>query len=310
MPVFILDEPMPILLPPLRAALAGQRCEVAGWPVVESSAYLHDEAVLLNADELAEAAQALLEDGIFDRADWLRAFYGADELMLRAAVKYGWALAHLAASAPVTPVEWSVAEGSIATTAAEHAFLCAEIHRRTLPVGWLALCIPGQFEPGVEYAGDVEKFATWRAALPAAPAPPLIFANAAGKLGLLPVLQADALKLTRLAWLEALRVIARCDAALFRELLTAAQEQFVFDKGRAALSTSEEDIRGLPLVGDRQLEATFLDDPRGRQLLHVTADSLVRAFSERVTAVLAREMTQVEAVISSAVARHLAVVAP
>jgi hypothetical protein len=297
MPTFILDEPLPLLLAPLRAALAGQKCEVADWPVIDSSAYLHDEAALLDAEELADAERALREDGILE--------VPLDESTLRAAVKYGWALAHLTACAPDTAVEWTVADGSVATTAAEHAFLCAEIQRRALPVRWLAPCLPGQLEPGIDYTGDVEKFAAWRAALPASE-PPLIFAHAADKLTLLPFLQADALKLTNLAWLEALRVIARCDAALFRVLLEAAQRHFVFDKGRAVFSTSEEDIRGLPLVEDGQLEAIFLDDPRGRQLLHVTAASLVEDFYERIEEIIVRESARVAEAIAACAARHLA----
>jgi hypothetical protein len=307
MPTFILDEPLPVLLAPLRAALAGQKCEVADWPVIDSSAYLHDEAALLDTEELADAERALREDGIFDRPDWLAAYYVGDEAVLRAAVKYGWALAHLTTRATAPAVEWTVADGSVATTVVEHAFLCSEIQRRALPVRWLAPCIPGQLEPGIDYAGDVEKFAAWRAALPAASTPPLIFANAAGKFALLPFLQGDALKLTNLAWLEALRVIARCDAALFRELLDAAQRHFVFDKGRAVLSTSEEDIRGLPLVEDGQLEAIFLDDLRGRQLFHVTAASLVQDFYEQIEEIIVRESALVAEGIAARVARHLAV---
>ena len=42
------------------------------------------------------------------------------------------------------------------------------------------------------------------------------------------------------------------------------------------MATGEDDIRSLPGVEDARLEATFLDDFRGRQLLHVTARSLAQ----------------------------------
>ena len=105
--------------------------------------------------------------------------------------------------------------------------------------------------------------------------------------------------------MEALRVVARRDASLFRELLSTAQEHFVFDKGRAVHSTSEEDIRGLPLVADTELETTFLDDPRGRQLLHVTAASVAEDHRAPLTDLLASEAKLLEALVNAQVGSQL-----
>src|SRR4029077_9014092 len=101
----------------------------------------------------------------------------------------------------------------------------------------------------------------------------LSFSNAEEKFAVLPAIARECgellhVRASGLAWMAAMRVVARVEPALFREVLHSAQEHFVFDKVGAAISTNEEDVRFLPEVSDAELERTFLEDARGRQLLH------------------------------------------
>jgi hypothetical protein len=102
-------------------------------------------------------------------------------------------------------------------------------------------------------------------------------------------------------------VIARAEPALFRDLLAAAQERFVFDKGPIALSTTEDDIRSLPSVGDSELASTFLDDFRGRQLLQVTAPFLLQEEPRRreILTVVFAHRDEWEQNVGAAVQRHV-----
>ena len=108
-------------------------------------------------------APHLIEDQIFSREEWLHDYVAAgwqEDEVLRAAVKYGWALAHLQSVVgdSLHAIVWSVADGSETTTPAELRFLFAELERRKLTVRWIALCTPARFEPALDYAGDCAAF--------------------------------------------------------------------------------------------------------------------------------------------------------
>ena len=83
---FILDEPMAELSNLVRRVVQSRGVGVfvrgESVKVIDSSAYLHDEAALLDAEELTDAREALIEDRIFTRAEAMN-----DEVQLRAAVK-------------------------------------------------------------------------------------------------------------------------------------------------------------------------------------------------------------------------------
>jgi hypothetical protein len=321
----VLDEPIRELLVPLQHALKGKDLGVAvageSLTLVDSSAYLHDEATILDASELGEAERALIEDGIFRRADWMDSYLaqGWDrDVLLRTAVKYGWALAHLEVvcgsdgAQQHSRIAWSVADGFETTTSAEFRFLGAEIIRRSPQVGWISPCTPARFESGVDYAGDPNTFGRWLSSLEATDCIGLMFPDSAEKFGVLRLITARkhnvALGLRKLGWTGGLRVVARHEPPLFREMLVVAQERFAFDKGSHALNTTESDIQSLPQVPDTELETTFLDDFRGRQLLHVTADSVLadEARAERLTEVFTTHHEELGTLVAASVDTHLA----
>jgi len=276
-------------------------------PEIDSSAYLHDEAAALDQTELAEAAAALREDGIFVETDW-------PESRLRAAIKYGWALAHLTAEVAGRskgPLCWSVAKGQSPTTSAELSFILEEIRRRKIPVTEIALCWPVSIEPGAEldereesFLAALESYAPHFGELD----PLLYLPHAANKISTLARASQWLgpwawLDFSGLGWLEFCRVIARQDGELFRQILHVAQEHFMYDKPTEHLSTTEDDVRFLPDVPDTELERIFLEDFRGRQLLHVSANSVwadetLRPLLEERLVALADFQVQVDAVVA------------
>lgn len=310
MPAVHVAEPHDSIATAVAAAFRARGIEpLAKLTVIDSASFLHDEACLLDHLELADAEAALVEDGIFGPREWI-------DPDLRAATKYGWAMAHALQNEGAGPVVWSVAGGAVATTAHELRFVVDELRQRGAALTHLDVCWPVALEPAIDLGEIAEAFL---AAL-ASYAPVirgsgfgLFIPNAAGKLSVLPAvneqLGTDALlDFTGLGWLEAARVLAQADAPLFRRVLTCAQQHFAFDKPRGALFTSEDDIHTLPDVPAADLAHVFLDDPRGRQLLHVTARSIFAAaeLREPLAAFLAAAAEGIGAAISAEVERHLA----
>ena len=90
-----------------------------------------------------------------------------EEILVRASVKYGRAIAHVArlyrhlatvGSGRAWEVEISVDETETPTTPAEHVYFATELRR--LGVQWVSLAprYIGRFEKGVDYIGDLAAF--------------------------------------------------------------------------------------------------------------------------------------------------------
>ena len=291
---FAFDDPCGLPFAEHRAA-----CEAAGftpvigaWPSLDPSEYFAPHADSFSAEELAAARAALIEDGVFTAPDWEapyldREFAGlrfTTESLARAAVKFGWAVAYAAemAAGLAGDFEINFAGTPRPATPLEHLFIALELRRRGVSFAALALRWPGGFEAAVEFDGDVPEFeravGEHAAVARLAGNYRLSFSHAEEKFAVLPAIARECgellhVKTSGLAWMAGLRTIARAEPAFFREILRAAQERFAFDKVGAVISTNEEDVRFLPEVSDAELERTFLEDPRGRQLLHVAAKS-------------------------------------
>lgn len=304
MPAVHVAEPHALLASLVADAMRARGVEaVTSLREIDSKDFLHDEAALLDDTELVDAQAALVEDGLLTP--------GAD---LRAATKYAWAIAHAAQHATESPAVWSVGGGMVATTPDELRYIVAEWRRRGFSFTALSPCWPVTIEPAIDFGENASAFLGALddfAAVLDGSGVSLFISNASGKFSVLPAIAARLgshalLDFSALGWLEAARLIARLDAALFRSVLACAQQHFAFDKQRGALSTTEDDVRALPDVPDSELERVFLDDARGRQLLHVTASSVASELSEPLDAFLRREAPQLAAPIAAELDHHFA----
>ena len=326
---FAFDDPLDLLFASVAAVCeqAGFTPLVAAWPVLDPSEYFARQADSLSADELAAAQTALLEDGVFTHSDWMAAYLDRDfgghrftpDSLARAAVKFGWAIAYSAELSAELSGDFEIdfAATFQPTTPIEHLFIALELRSRGVSPSALALRWPGRFEAAVDLEDDAPEFALAVAAHAAvarlAGNYRLSFSHTEEKFSVLPAIGRECgerllVKTSGLAWMAALRVIARVEPALFREILRSAQEHFVFDKVSAPIATNEEDVRFLPETSDAELERTFLEDARGRQLLHVTARSILREppLADPLRALLAAHSAQHHELLRASVARHLA----
>ncbi len=173
---------------------------------------------------------------------------GFDEpAFLRAAVKYGAAIAHVArmnrrlqdlCKQPFE-LEASVDETESVTTPAEHYFFAAELKR--LGVQWVSLAprFIGRFEKGVDYIGDLEifrkSFAQHVAVMRTLGPYKLSIHSGSDKFSIYPIVAELTgglvhLKTAGTSYLEAVRAVSRIDPGLFREIYEFARGRYETDK--------------------------------------------------------------------------------
>ena len=303
---------------------------------LDPSENIVNRAATLSPAELAEAATLLAEDGIF-LPGWMDAYLDrasedcfTPDALQRAAVKYGWALAQVESLAAAVArscgarafeLEVDFTGSFTPTTPGEHLFLAHELRRRGVPVAALALRLPGEWELAVDFAGDAEEceraLAAHAAIAKTAGPHQLSFPRCGDKFSILPALGRQCgellhVKTSGTSWLEALRVVARVEPRLFRELLMFCQQQFIFDRTDRAISTTEDDVRFLPDVSDGEMERVFLGERQGRQMLHVTAGSVLSGFDpaghpwrEALRALLTTHADLHAALLAAHLGRHL-----
>jgi hypothetical protein len=217
-----------------------------------------------------------------------------EETLLRAAAKYGRAVAHVARMARHleqargsgdTELEVSVDETETPTSPAEHYWVASELRR--LGVRWVSLAprFVGRFEKGVDYIGDLdelERSLAVHAAIARTLGPyKLSLHSGSDKFSVYPL----AARLTRglvhlktagTSYLEALRTVAGVDPALFREVYAFARERYATDRASYHVSAS---LERAPRAGDVPEEGlvSLLEQFDARQILHVTFGSVLNA---------------------------------
>jgi len=216
-----------------------------------------------------------------------------EEAFLRAAVKYGGAIAHTVrmsrrlAEAVRGPLELevSVDETESPTTPAEHYFLAAEMRR--LGVQWVSLAprFVGRFEKGVDYIGPLDgfrrAFARHVAVMRTLGPYKLSVHSGSDKFSIYPVVAelSDGLfhvKTAGTSYLAALEVIARVEPGLFREILDFARERYEADKATYHVSADVRRVPPADALKDAELPE-LVHEFHARQVLHVTFGSVLTA---------------------------------
>lgn len=255
----------------------------------------------------------------------------SEETVLRAAAKYGRAIAHTAtlyrhlrermAGQPFE-LEMSVDETATPTRVAEHAFVAGELLR--LGVRWVSLAprYSGRFEKGVDYIGDLAALAAelrQHVAVAQHLGPyKLSLHSGSDKFSIYPIISRLAgdlvhLKTAGTSYLEALRAVAHVEPELFREILAFAREQYPQDRASYHVSADPARVAAPASLADGQLPA-LLDDFHTRQALHVTFGSVLTArtaagdyrFRERLYGALADHEEAHYAAIAAHFRKHLA----
>lgn len=214
--------------------------------------------------------------------------------LLRALVKYGRAIAHtirlgehIQQNVRDHEIEVSVDETPHPTTPAEH-FLIAEQLLRSGVVRLVSIAprFIGHFEKGIDYKGDLaalEKSLHDHAAIARQLGPyKLSLHSGSDKLSMYEIFARATrgrfhVKTAGTSYLEALRVVARHDASLFRQIIQFARGRFGEDRATYHISAELDHVPPADEVADNvQLEKLYLNGNDGRQILHVTFGSVLQ----------------------------------
>jgi hypothetical protein len=214
------------------------------------------------------------------------------ENILRAAVKYGKAIAHVAGlyqhllnvrGPGKFELEISVDETASPTTPQEHFYVASELKR--LGVEWVSLAprFIGRFEKGVDYIGDLNQFKKeydLHARISRVLGPYKISIHSGSdKFSIYPIIAACSgdsihVKTAGTSYLEALRVLAKLSPALFREILDFARSRYPEDKASYHVSADLNKVAASKDLSDAELPR-LLDEFDAREVLHVTFGSVL-----------------------------------
>lgn len=216
----------------------------------------------------------------------------SQEELLRAAAKYGQAVAHTVSmyrhlvevmrDRPFE-LEMSVDETETVTSLAEHVYIVSELKR--LGVKWVSLAprYVGEFEKGVDYIGDLgafeQSFARHLAVSKTFGPYKLSLHSGSDKFSIYPIASKVAGELVHLktagtSYLEALRAIAILNSTLFREIVAFALERYPTDRTSYHVSAEVAKVPAVSGLPDDRL-TSLLDDFHAREVLHVTFGSVL-----------------------------------
>jgi hypothetical protein len=254
-----------------------------------------------------------------DAIDWTNAYIGKevkldtgtkivfDELsVLRAAVKYGIAINEALKLAEHIrrvqteagrgyEIELSVDETDQPTTLAEHYIVAEQCLQHGMKLVSLAPRFIGDFEKGVDFIGDLaalEKSLHDHAAIASQLGPyKLSLHSGSDKVSMYAALSRATqgrfhVKTAGTSYLEALRVVAIHEPALFRDLCRFGRERYPTDRATYHVHATLENVPDVAELDDAQLVKRYLEQwedvpdgkgftEAGRQILHCTFGSVL-----------------------------------
>ena len=308
---------------------------------IDPSDHVDNEGATLPPEQL-EQRFATLFPGAEERAEFLDRYAGrkfslasgeslliSEEEAKRTAVIYLRAIEHMVRLAKLASDLWkrsepfdleiSVDETETPTTPAAHYIIASELLRQNVSITAIAPRFVGKFEKAVDYRGSIEeldKHIRIHADIASTLGPyKLSLHSGSDKLSVYPLLVRHVgslvhVKTAGTSYLEALRIVARHDADLFRGI--AVESIRLFEKARATyhLSTVIERVPDPSNVSSTNLEALYLDTPEAddaRQVLHVAYGEILThaEFGVRVCEVLDAHSDEHADCLAAHFERHL-----
>lgn len=318
---------------------------------IDPSDYVDEQADGYDAATLEQKFVA-----VRDKIDWFDAYRGRsvelatgatvsldDEACKRCAVKYGLAINHAVAIAAHIKkvqedagrdyeIELSVDETDQPTTLAEHYIIADQCVSRGMKLVSLAPRFIGDFEKGVDYKGDVaalEASLNDHAAIAELLGPyKLSLHSGSDKISMYPALARATkgrfhVKTAGTSYLEALRVVAQKDAAMFRRIVQFGRSRYNEDKATYHVAaTLENTVPDSEITDAVRLEQLYLerwiDVPAGkgftepgRQILHCTFGSTLNhpEFGPAIRSLLEANQDLYTEILADHFSRHLTALA-
>lgn len=206
--------------------------------------------------------------------------------------------------------EISLDETAYTTEAEAHYFVANEMQKAGVCVNSMAPKFVGEFHKAVDYIGDVDAFRKdirTHCRIADSFGYKLSIHSGSDKFKVFQVIAQETegwfhVKTSGTSWLEAVRVIAQTEPALYRDMHRVALDHFGEAKAYYVVHGKVENIKPLDETPDAELEK-YLDADDSRQLLHITYGFMLRddqKLRERIYAALEAH----KEAYKEAVARH------
>ncbi len=173
--------------------------------------------------------------------------------------------------------EISIDETSTPTSPVSHYIIACELRDRGIVISTMAPRFIGEFQKGIDYIGDLDRFTTdikSHVAIAEHFGYRISVHSGSDKFSIFPIVSKEThgrfhVKTAGTNWLEALHVISEWEPTLYREIHTHALEKFDDATKLYHVTTNLSNILPLDQVDDKDLPDYLLDND-ARQLLHIT----------------------------------------
>lgn len=211
--------------------------------------------------------------------------------------------------------EISIDETATPTTPAQHFFVANELTRRGVKPATVAPRFCGEFQKGIDYIGDLEQFdreMIVHAAIARHFGYKLSIHSGSDKFSAFPSIGKHThgvfhLKTAGTNWLEAMKIVAEKDPALYREVHAyALNEAFGEARKYYHVTTNLNNIPSLETLTDAQLPELFSNND-ARQLIHITYGLILNHgdFAARLYKLWDREAEAYAQAIEAHIGKHL-----
>lgn len=216
--------------------------------------------------------------------------------------------------------ELSIDETATPTTPAQHFFVANELALRGVVLDTLAPRFCGQFQKAVDYIGDTAQFEAElrvHAAIAECFDYKLSVHSGSDKFSIFPIVGRVCggrfhLKTAGTSWLEAVKLVAQKDPALYRELHAFALAHFEEARQYYVVTTELGNVPALDTLPDAELPSLF-DNADARQLIHITYGLILSArdvedrplFRSRLYALWRQYAPDYAALLQAHLGRHI-----
>jgi hypothetical protein len=229
---------------------------------------IEDITLVFNEDELKQCA----------------AIYG--DAIVFATQMYNRFLAHGKHEADF---EISIDETSSVTTPLQHFFVARELLDAGVSFATIAPRFCGEFQKGIDYIGDIAQFEREiraHAAIARQLGYKLSIHSGSDKFSVFPVIGRETrgafhVKTAGTNWLEAMKVAAITEPALYREVHSFALTVFDEAKKFYHVTTDLSKIPDISAIKDEELSSLF-ENNDARQLIHITYGFILEKFKDRL----------------------------
>lgn len=298
---------------------------------LDCSEHIRNEALGMDEAQLAAAyaADPEMEARYLDQRiqldDGSEVSFDKVELM-RTVLIYGQAIAFMKQiyadfiKGQAVDFEISIDETSTPTTPAQHFFVANELHTAGIRFESMAPRFVGEFQKGIDYIGDLAQFTKelkQHAAIAKHFGYKVSVHSGSDKFSVFPAVgQATGgvfhLKTAGTNWLEAVRLVAMVDPALYRKMHAFALESYAAASAYYHVNGRPEQIPALSSLPDAELPG-LMDRDYARQVLHITYGQILTAKDEQghfllrddLYACWAEHAEEYAALLAGHIGRHL-----